>query len=115
MLLTSKQVAEKLGVSRNYVTSLAREGKLQAVRGTHPTPSGRSNYGYDDKVVAEFRKTFVPPAPRVPKQKAVINGNGHAPLDVPLPFNVAPTGLIWQRLDAIEAKLDTLLAAWGVK
>ena len=110
MLLTSAQVAQKLGVSRNYVTVLAREGKLQTVRGTHETPSGRTNYGYDPKVVREFQKTFIPPAPRVAKTVA-INGNGHGPTPT-LPLDIPSVVALANALARIEDKLDTLLAVW---
>lgn len=117
MLLTSAQVAEKLGVSRNYVTNMAKAGKLPSVRGQHPTPSGRTNYGFDAKVVAEFRKTFIPPAPKPPKT-VIVKVNGHAPtLPLDIPTSVALDARLINiagRIDSLEEKIDLLLAAWGV-
>jgi len=112
MLLTSAQVAEKLGVSRNYVTNMAKAGKLPSVRGQHPTPSGRTNYGFDAKVVAEFRKTFIPPAPKA--QLVKLNGHAHTlPLDIPTSVALDARLInIAGRLDSLEEKIDLLLAVW---
>jgi hypothetical protein len=110
MNLTSQQVAEKLGVERAVVTRLAQTGKLPNVA-THQTPSGRVNYRFDEKAVAEFKKTYVPVKRASAKTQYVKPGNGHAK-EFPLPF--VHDGHVIQllgRLDAVEEKLEALTEA----
>lgn len=119
MLLTTKQVAAKLGVNNHYVSALVLKGKLPCANAEKKAVSDkRTHYEFDSRVVNEFKKTFVPPAPRKPK--TVINGNGHAPdmlpLDIPtivaLQARLDRIEAMQARLGSIEEKLDELLAVW---
>ena len=131
MLLTTRQVAQKLGVEMNVVGTLVRKGQLKS---ENPSPEGkRVEHLFDPKVVREFASTYTPPQKRQPK---AVKPNGHAPepvVDVPLSVNTSPNALIWQRLDRIEnyltstrvelgtrlgvveERLAKLMASWGVE
>jgi hypothetical protein len=113
MLLTSNQTAEKLGIRMQTLRRLVEVGKLTAVI---QNGEKRRQFGFDPKVVAEFKKTYAPVKRATAKTQFVKPGNGHA-TDVPLPF---PNGTfvhesrliqIVGRLDSVEEKLDALTEA----
>ena len=102
MKLTTPQVAEKLGVSKTTVATLARTGTLPAL---NKSANGkRVEYLFDSKVVQEFRKTYAPR--RVGKHKT----NGHAPVPASAPGLLT---LMVKRLAAMDEKLDRLIGMWS--
>jgi hypothetical protein len=104
MNLTTQQVAEKLGVSNVTVATLARMGKLPT--SNKPEPGKRVAHRFDAKVVAEFKKTYMP---------IHRNGNGQSRRVVVNPSN-PPMGLlstIVKRLNTIDDKLDHIIALWS--
>lgn len=102
MKLTSKQVAEKLGVTKTTVATLARTGKLLPVN--KPENGKRVEYLFDSKTVMEFRKVYVP----IRRGKANSKANGHAPVSAP-----GLLTLMVKRLAAMDDKLDQLIGMWS--
>lgn len=99
MILTTKQVAAKLKVSKGVVRRLTSEGKLIDLK-TTAEGAVRHQAAYDSKQVVEFIKTF-------PQPKA----NGHT---VPTVLVVPPTsGTFTATLNRIEEKLDRLITMWS--
>ena len=113
MLLTTRQVAEKLGVSSPIVLRLRREGHIAA----HNTPQdGAKRFfpRFDSKVVAEYVKAGAPG----------VNGHGHFKVSIAVPHVTIPTTIagpqgvvsllaeIAARLERVEAKVNTLTEIW---
>ena len=109
MLLTTKQVAQKLGVRPPVVGRLVRTGKLACANAdAKATADRRMHYEFDPKVVREFAATYVPIPHVIKKPKG--SGNGHAP--EMLPLDIPSVVALANALARIEDKLDTLLAVW---
>ncbi len=99
MRLSTTQGAEKLGVTEHTVRQYRDQGKLTdvAIR----KDGAKKHYSYfDSKQINEFAKTFNPRRRVIPHS----TGNG-------LPV-IKPSAGILSRLEAIENKLDRLLAVW---
>jgi len=123
MLLTTKQVAQKLKCRPNYVANLIRTGRLQSA--TTPKPGAqKTQWEVDEKVVREFLKTWTGVPPRGGWENTRQKGNGHAPETLPLdiPTMVALAARL-ERIEArlirvqevvldTDAKLGNLLAVW---
>lgn len=116
MLITGKQTADIIGCSTEHVLSLTKRGLLTPV---NQRSEGAQKFFrlYDLKAVQDFRKAYVPSATRGPYRKTLAKMNGHDS-DPMLPLAPAPPGgqgplAILRRLDALEAKLDQLIALWS--
>lgn len=96
MLLTTTQVAEKIGKSTNQVTRLAKKGLLPTAN--QPKPGLTKFFmKFDSKAVAEYMKSEkIRPATVI---TAASDSGG-------------PSGIV-SRLDRMEKKLDRLLAIWS--
>lgn len=97
MNLTTKQVAQKLGLTPTQVRGLVKRGQLAPA---NAKPGARVVYTFDPKVVREFKKTAAP----VKRLKLTQPG---------LDF-MAPDGAgITSRLDRIENQLTALAKLWS--
>jgi len=102
MKLTTTQVAEKLGVTKTTVATLARTGKLAPVN--KPENGKRVEYQFDSKAVMEFRKVYVP----IRRGKTNSKANGAVPASAP-----GLLTLMVKRMAAMDAKLDQLIGMWS--
>lgn len=101
MLLTTKQVAQKLGVHPRVVRGLINRNLLRPAN--EPKENAQKTvWEFDSKVVREFAATYVPIIR--PKRKTTANGHDES--------TTTQMDMLLLRLGIIEEKLDTLLAVW---
>jgi len=95
MVLTTRQVAEKLGISKGSVKNLIRSGKLTDLA---KDKAKRHQFRIDSKEVAAFKANGI--QTRVRRQPVAPNGTSEI------------RGGIFSRLDRIERDLKTLIDLW---
>lgn len=97
MIISTKQAAQKLGVSVSRVRQWAKDGHLKAVN-TPKEEGKRVNWLFDSSVVNTFKKSDEV-AQAATAVKATTQPSG--------------PGEILRRLQSIEDKLDRLIALWA--
>jgi len=118
MLYTTRQVAERLGVSQREALRMAKFGVLPPVN--EPKEGSKKFFPrWDSKVVEEYRRAQKAEG-RGPKRASRNGAGAHPPVHV----GEGPTGsavgspsfspmALSARLKAIEEKLDLLLRLWS--